>query len=366
MSSLLSGCFCSTDHGQHPAKENQLLPLKQSEYEDCMEIRVPTHASKAVSGATTYFSSPDQPLLGVPIRDGMLWHLTAQDRFEAVMFSLYVNGFTFSTSDGLEASVSFSPFSLVRNCRFQSGACSKLKSFKVSLLEPDPCCYFAVCTLKEGEAEDDRSNWVLSLSHTILLIIDSLLPASPITTDPLPGVPQTNRRLIAGYLIHKDGSETVSVVYCELQAPLDNSAAFKVYDNELCQSCVMEIRCRENTPCHDVIGINCSCFTIENHTFACQSPSERKLWLRALNNIKVKLENNAPAPSDDDIWHYRAAIREHIAGMEATREPRIVKDPLLREARKEDAPDYLQLDRASERHTSTGIISGSKQSALSL
>merc|ERR1719464_555720 len=153
---LFHTCICDVDdHAQQRFTGSQPKPVGE-DFEEHLEIRVPTYAPK-VRGFLSYSSAPDQPLLGVPIREGCLWHLSAQDRFEPVNFSLYVNGFAFSTSDGLEASVSLSPFSLVRNCRFQSGECSKLKSFKVSLLEPDPCCYFAVRNPCEREAEEECS-----------------------------------------------------------------------------------------------------------------------------------------------------------------------------------------------------------------
>ena len=35
-----------------------------------------------VCGCSRYSSSPDQPLLGVPIREGTLWHLSAQEMGE--------------------------------------------------------------------------------------------------------------------------------------------------------------------------------------------------------------------------------------------------------------------------------------------
>ena len=91
-------------------------PLVQiGDYEDALEIRVPRpkhlvprmqtcaewhcrfHFAKRVLGSShlavafgthacakahclwRYSSSPDQPLLGVPIREGTLWHLSAQD-----------------------------------------------------------------------------------------------------------------------------------------------------------------------------------------------------------------------------------------------------------------------------------------------
>merc|ERR1712217_600833 len=284
-----------------------------------------------MGGFLTYSSAPDQPLLGVPVREGDLWHLSTQDRFEPVKFSLYVNGFAFCTADGMEASISLSPFSLVRNCRFQSGECAKLKSFKVSLLEPDPCCYFAVRNGSEREAEDERSDWVLGLSHTVLLITDSLLPVFSVTCDPLPGVPQTSRRLMAGYLIHKDEGNTISVVFCELQAHCytTSSARFVIYENDLCDALITDIHVTEASVCCDVVGINCSCFIIDSHHFASQTPSERKLWLRALSNVKVKIQNRAPEPTDEELLQYRISIREHIAALEATLEPRIVTDALL-------------------------------------
>jgi len=283
-------------------------------------------------GFQTYSCAPDQQLLGVPIREGSLWHLSAQDRFEPVAFSLYVNGFSFSTPDGCEASVALSPFSLVRNCRFQSGECSKLKSFKVSLMEPEPCCYFAVRSSCEREADEERSDWVLGLSHTILLITDSLLPSFSVTCDPLPHVPATARRLMAGYLIHREDANSLTVLYCELQAHYGDFARFAMYEDELCESHIMDILITETSECKDVVGINCSCFVIDQHHFASQTPSERKLWLRALSNVKVKIQNKAPEPMEEDLMYFRLSIREHILALEATLEPRIVTDALLAKA----------------------------------
>merc|ERR1719277_2607427 len=342
---LFQTCICDVDDDvQHRlAGGNRPRPIGQS-FDAPLEIRVPAYAPKA-RGILTYSSAPDQPLLGVPIREGSLWHLSAQDRFEPVSFSLYVNGFAFSTSDGLEASVSLSPFSLVRNCRFQSGECSKLKSFKVSLLEPDPCCYFAVRSGCEREAEEERSDWDLGLSHTILLITDSLLPSFSVTCDPLPHVPATARRLMAGYLIHREDANSLTVLYCELQAHYGDFARFAMYEDELCESHIMDILITETSECKDVVGINCSCFVIDQHHFASQTPSERKLWLRALSNVKVKIQNKAPEPTDEELRHYRVSIGQHIEALEATLEPRIVNSPLLPRSAKKSL--HLQEEVAS-------------------
>lgn len=85
----------------------------------------------------------------------------------------------------------------------------------------------------------------------------------------------------------------------------------------------------ESSVCVDIVGINCSCFVLDCHTFASQTPSERKLWLRAISNVKVKTQNGAPEPTKDELLYYRSSIREHIDTVRAIVEPRIVSDPLL-------------------------------------
>merc|ERR1719199_1405691 len=104
------------------------------------------------------------------------------------------------------------------------------------------------------------------------------------------------RRLLQGYLIHRDDARSVSVLFCELRAHDGKSA------------------------CCEIVGINCSCFVVDCHHFASQTPSERKLWLRALSNVKVKIQNRAPEPTEEELQHYRTSIREHIAALEATLE----------------------------------------------
>merc|ERR1712151_1018618 len=101
------------------------------------------------------------------------------------------------------------------------------------------------------------------------------------------------------------------------------------YENDLCEAPITDVHVTEASVCCDVVGINCSCFIVDSHHFASQTPSERKLWLRALSNVKVKIQNRAPEPTDEEILDYRVSIRQHINALEATLEPRIVTDPLL-------------------------------------
>merc|ERR1711862_349534 len=132
-----------------------------------------------------------------------------------------------------------------------------------------------------------------------------------------------------GYLIYRDDKSTISVLFCELQAHNGASALFVLYENDLCQVPLMDIPITEASMCVDIVGINCSCFILDDHQFASQTPSERKLWLRAISNVKVKLQNRAPEPTEDELEHYRISIREQIRSIQSTIQPRIVTDPLL-------------------------------------
>mmetsp|Transcript_63242 Transcript_63242/g.150845 ORF Transcript_63242/g.150845 Transcript_63242/m.150845 type:complete len:356 (-) Transcript_63242:86-1153(-) len=317
------GCHCDCEKEE----ESELQSEKFADFNYLKQVSVLN--SKREPGFSTFLLSHEQPLLGVPLQEGTLWHLSSQELRHAVSFSLYVNGFAFRTADGMEASVTLNPFALVRNCRFQSGAYQHLKSFKVALCESDPCCYFAVQSECEREAEEQRSRWVLGLSHAILLISDSLKPSIPLCCDPLPGVPTTKSRLLAGYLLHKESPSLLSALYCELSAPRDGIAEFTMYDHEDCDVPVGVLTIHETTVCLDCVGINSCCFLIDNHNFAAQSPSERKLWLRALSNVKVKIQNKAPSASDDMLVHYRTSIRSYVQDLESTSLPSVSNDPLL-------------------------------------
>merc|ERR1719221_1752243 len=91
----------------------------------------------------------------------------------------------------------------------------------------------------------------------------------------------------------------------------------------------MELRITVGTVCCEKVGVNCSCFCIDGHQLSTRTSAERKLWLRAISNIKVKLQNRAPAPSVEDIRHYRSAIEEHIQSIRASIEGFGPVDPLL-------------------------------------
>jgi len=276
----------------------------------------------------------DQPLRGVPIREGELWHLSAEESIEPVTLSLHVNGFSFAQGRS-EVSISLSPFSLVRNCKFQSTYTTSLnladfKIFKVSLFTQGICHYFGVRGEDERQAEEERSRWVLDFSRAMRLVTQSLFPPFSISCDPVESIASTQRRLMAGYLIHHEDASVASVLYCELHPHCEEQAKLSLYENELCRTPVMDILFTERSVCCEKVGINCSCFCVEEHQFGTRTLSERKLWLRAISNVKVKLQNRAPSPTVEEIRYYRLAIKEHIETIRTTLVSKAPTDALLR------------------------------------
>jgi len=300
---------------------------------DLDEIDGPPFQLPQIMGRLSYSIYPDQQLRGQPMREGELWFLSTEDKVDPVNFSLYINGFSFWHEDQ-ETTISLSPFALVRNCKFQStypslGSLSDFKIFKVSLFAQGRCYYFGVKGADEHQAEEERSRWVLDISRAMRLVTQSLFPPFAISCEPLESVASTQRRLMAGYLIHCDDGFVASVLYCELHPHCEDKAKMVLYENELCQTPVMDVYITERSICCEKIGINCSCFSIEDHQFSTRSLSERKLWLRAISNLKVKLQNRAPTPDSEEIRNYRVAIRDHLATMKGSLDGQICQTDAL-------------------------------------
>eukprot|EP00439_Symbiodinium_sp_Y106_P058197 s3300_g8.t1 len=285
-----------------------------------------------IQGRLSYSLLADQPLRGAPIREGDLWHLSTEERVDPVHVSLHINGFRFYL-DGAEMAISLSPFTLVRNCKFQSTYpmlnVADFKIFKVSLFAQGACYYFGVRGENEREAEELRSRWVLDISRAMRLVTQTLFPPFQISCRPLDAVPSTHSRLMAGYLVHFDDCFTASVLYCELhvQTQQDHTKII-LYENESCRQKLAEIYVTDRSICCEKIGINCSCFSVEDHQFSARSLGERKLWLRAISNLKVKLQNSAPVPSPTETCQYREAVQEH-ARQHAVYEGHAKTDALL-------------------------------------
>ena len=313
-SQTLCRCICGSSRLNEfeQASEFAANPprMPQPEHEEGRKIAYPP-----VHGRLSYSLLADQPLRGVPIREGDLWHLSTEERVDPVHVSLHVNGFRFQL-DGQQMAISLSPFTLVRNCKFQSTYpmlnVADFKIFKVSLFAQGACYYFGVRGENEREAEELRSRWVLDISRAMRLVTQTLFPPFEISCRPLDTVPSTRSRLMAGYLVHFDDCFTASVLYCELHVQTQQDhTRIVMYENESCQQKLAEIYVTDRSICCEKIGINCSCFSVEDHQFSARSLGERKLWLRAISNLKVKLQNSAPVPTATETKHYREAVQEH-------------------------------------------------------
>mmetsp|Transcript_117650 Transcript_117650/g.332844 ORF Transcript_117650/g.332844 Transcript_117650/m.332844 type:complete len:526 (-) Transcript_117650:121-1698(-) len=340
-------CRCICGNGKTGDRLEQHLALGTPDLETLEEVDEPPFQPPQITGVLSYRVLPDQPLRGVPIREGELWYLSTEERVEPVRCSLYVNGFSFLHNE-CEFSISLSPFSLVRNCRFQSSYSSlnlsDFKIFKVSLFTQGICYYYGVRSQDERLAEEERSRWVLDISRAMRLVTQSLFPPFSISCDPLPTVVTTQARLMAGYLIHHDDVAVASVLYSELHPQGEGHAKIVLYENEMCQTVVMDIFLTDRSICCEKVGINCSCFCIEDHQFSTRTLSERKLWLRAISNVKVKLQNQAPSPSVEELGHYRMSIKEHISSIRGTLEGTPAMDALLqRDPRRTHAVDASPL-----------------------
>ncbi|CAE6946208.1 unnamed protein product [Symbiodinium natans] len=186
-------------------------------------------------------------------------------------------------------------------------AAEDVKIFKISLFAHSACYYFGVRSTDERWAEEERSRWVLDVSRAVRLVTQSLFPPYRISCEPQQGAKHTASRLMAGYVVQQKNIKfyyalrldnhlvsiasvvsptvtyvsTASVVYCELHAHQGDFARVTMYENDLCQVPVAEICIHESAMCSEKIGINCSCFSVEDHQFSSRTLAERKLWLRA-------------------------------------------------------------------------------------
>jgi len=274
-----------------------------------------------------------QPLRGRATKRGELWHFTGDGDAEVVSFELFANGFQFYP-DCRPVPVVLTPFTLVRNCKLQGGTAglpmSSFKVFKIACFTEGTSYYFGVRIEDDLDAEADlkRSKWVVELSHIISTVNQSLFPQFSMQCLPVDGVPSTTTRLLAGYLGFADHCDVLAVVYAELHAHGRLGARFVLYENPFCTRKVSELLITQLSTCCEMIGINCTCFSVEGRHFSCRSPQERKIWLRAISNIKVKLHHRAPLPSEQDLADYRLSVCECIKVLETSCVLPIM-DPLL-------------------------------------
>lgn len=325
MAAAACRCLCNTDWYQEEGPDIEfdglggaMAPIQPARFSDLL----------------AYSTDMGQPLRGQSLRSGDVWFLRSEATAEKVTVSLFVNGISI-THRGKEVRACFSPFTLVRNCKFQdSTACNQLTSlkiFKIFFFVKNLCYFFGVPAEDETEAEKERQCWVSDIANAVHLVTQSLFPPFSISCEPICAAAVTARRLMAGYVLYHSGDDVATVLYGELSPHTHGSdlARLAFYENEQCQRLAMEIWISVASNCFEKVGVACTCFCINGHDFSARTIAERKLWLRAISNLKVKLQNAAPAPSREDLAHYREAIEEQVRTLENSLEGRGPVDALL-------------------------------------
>mmetsp|Transcript_45586 Transcript_45586/g.99104 ORF Transcript_45586/g.99104 Transcript_45586/m.99104 type:complete len:369 (+) Transcript_45586:3-1109(+) len=143
----------------------------------------------------------------------------------------------------------------------------------------------------------------------------SLFPPHAIVVSPVPGVPATQTRIMAGYMLYLGDVECVMLFYCELHANSGGEARMVLYSDEGCEREMMTVFLTDTSVVCTRKGAYCTVFGVDTKLFCARSIEEKDLWLRAVSNVKVKLMFDAPDPSDEELAMYRAAVMERVEAL---------------------------------------------------
>merc|ERR1712137_655640 len=171
------------------------------------------------------------------------------------------------------------------------------KAFEVRIIESNKKFFFGTCVQDEKQAEVERSNWMLAIVDVIAGVASSLFPDVYLACYPIPTVPSTERRVLAGVLLHFDGEHGISACYCELHSQREGRAELVLYENQFCEQIILEIPIHVSTSCTKLSGFPSAAFMLDDHTFAGRSEEESSLWMRAISNVVVKIQNDAADPT---------------------------------------------------------------------
>merc|ERR1719310_2134235 len=123
---------------------------------------------------------------------------------------------------------------------------------------------------------------------------------------------------MAGFLLYsesvKEVGQVIRVMFVELYPPRDGKAWIVLYDGVPSgdSSPWQETMIDARTPCYEKVGHDCSCFCVGALQLSARTVFERQIWLRAVANLKVKLQSRGPDPRSDELCVWREAINEHI------------------------------------------------------
>mmetsp|Transcript_8948 Transcript_8948/g.23291 ORF Transcript_8948/g.23291 Transcript_8948/m.23291 type:complete len:517 (+) Transcript_8948:24-1574(+) len=293
----------------------------------------------------TYATSERTRLEG-ELSAGEVVQLRLGERVQKVWLSIYKDGFNVSPFSGGAYSHAWSPFTLIETCQVQVKRMDYAWAvFKLTILRRKDTDIFYYFGCSGENAQDDRDRWVRDISCAISRVTISLIPAHTIAVRPVPGVPGTVSRLMAGYLMRLVGADNVSLYYCELQAYSAGTAKLVLYQDEWCEHEVGSVQIFNSSVVSTRKGEYCTVFGVDSSLLCARTWEEKELWLRAVSNVKVKLMFDAPEPTAEELDVYRCAVLERVVQVEQQPSPK-------EDADDEDIGPLLELVRGKGPHPS--------------
>mmetsp|Transcript_64471 Transcript_64471/g.153907 ORF Transcript_64471/g.153907 Transcript_64471/m.153907 type:complete len:450 (+) Transcript_64471:169-1518(+) len=311
------GC-CSTAAAVREMEENGVGELKHT-----MEVPAALPLGPVTRLAPTFLAPRSNRLIenSEPMCSGSIVYYRAGEQMVQVILTLYVEGFSIYSENEVKVARAWSPFSAVEHCstgKLVEQGCAIFKLTYICAEGSDRFYYFC-CRGKD--AVDNRDRWVEEFTEGIRKVTTSLFPPHAIIVSPLKGVASTSSRIMAGYLLQSGGPEQVCLVYCELHAFCGGLSRIAIYRDEWCEREIMSLYITENTVVNRGTTKHCTVFMVDGSLFCARSDEEKELWIRAVNNIKVKLTFSAPDPSREDINLFRQAVNERVGKLKIVADP---------------------------------------------
>eukprot|EP00929_Paragymnodinium_shiwhaense_P044910 TRINITY_DN23015_c0_g1_i1.p1 TRINITY_DN23015_c0_g1~~TRINITY_DN23015_c0_g1_i1.p1 ORF type:complete len:708 (+),score=122.12 TRINITY_DN23015_c0_g1_i1:109-2232(+) len=334
------------------------------------------------------FSCPrSRPLSGQPLRTGEVWYDfgdKTQMNFHQATLALHIDGFTITPHEPelspLAITAALTPFAMSQALALQpedeSGGKPNawVRLFKVTIFHHGMTHVFAI---KGENADSLRARWIADIVRVLRTLTLSLFPPATIRTQPIRGLECTATRLMAGYALMCD-TMGCSMIYVELHANIGNTATFAIYEDELCDSRLLVIKIDVNTNVCERMGVDCSCFSLDDHHFSVRTSAEKKLWLRAVSNLKVKMRHDAGDPTGEQLVVYRLSVEESVSKLPApslpssiAEVPIVVDRPVLPRRYRPwqacgEAPDPMPVILPSEVTTAAGLTQVSRNVPMAL
>jgi len=319
----------------------QVFSSRQNTNEEDLELSVntPYHIPVLDYSAPkpgSYYQANLKQQLIEPIRfEGTVWHLPdAVDVCVEGTLTLYANGISFTAKQDLYGSHSYFrfawlPHSFVRQCALQlynypnadEFAHSRIFMIGVQSYVGERECdrgdirsyYFGLTARTEEDCTGKRRRWMDEISSSIQQVTLSLFPSNMgITTRP-GSKSHTKDLLIAGFLLLQMDAKILRPTYCVLYPQTTTYITWIMFDDETCtMPPLASIKIDPRTPCYEKMGHNSCAFVVDEYHFSARSSFERRIWLRALCNLKVKIQSAAPYPKNIELNNWRYAIQEHM------------------------------------------------------